>query len=1068
MLKCSTFTLKKSKKLLIVLLTLLMVIPSVPFSNTVLAAGGGSVQVVYSSYNNTDTNNRLTQQPNKSLAIVDNNAATATINVDPSVTYQPWIGFGGSLEQDSIWELNRLSPADKTSALNALFNPATGNNYNLMRLAIGSCDFAPDYNASILPNKGYWTYDDNNGQADPNLTNFSIQKDIDSETISTLQQILQINPNVKFFASLWSPPAWMKDNGKIVDGGHVLSQYYSALANYYVKFIQAYRDQGIPIYAITMQNEPSISVGYPSVLWTTDEYQTFAQTLGQTFSSNNIKTKIWGLDDNEHNAFDYAKVLQNPVASQYVEGFGFHNYTGQNIHQSTTLRYQYPDKTMHLTEITNGAAKLVDYMRNWMNSYTYWLTFIEFVSPGPGPGFWQNEYRDPAQDPDFWVDSQVSWAGTPGSSTYKLNAWYYTFGQFSRFIQPGAVRIDSTGTVANDVSNVAFKNPDGTIVVIVVNRIWDSHNATDMNTSAKTIKIVTPDGQITDTIPGDTVATYKYTTTTGNALPNNGWSASASNTNGTYTATQAIDNNVDTTWTSGTNETSGQTFTVNLGSAKTFDQVTLNMGRLTGDSPVTYQLYVSSDGTNWGSAITSGSGTNYMTNISFSSQTKQYIRISLTGSDAHWWSIADLSVYDNESGLLPRSGWTATASSTGGTDTAGNALDGNSSTRWTNGTAQTNGQWYRVDMGAARTFNKIEIDAGPNDGDYPRGYNVYVSADGTNWGTAIANGTGIGQKVQISFPAQVFRYLKVEQTGTSSTNWWSIAELRVYNQSPPLLDRSGWSASASVTDGGTTVANVLDNNLSSRWTTGVAQANGQWFQMDMGKINTISGIALNAGSFTGDYPREYQVDISLNGMNWTTVAKGFIPAQDNLISFPVNFACYIKVTQMGLAANYWSIVEFNVLGAETAPSSGIRLSHSGWTSTASHTETGGNPNVALDGWLQAPRNDPYNGTPVNYLQSRWSSGKSQTGNEWFQVDMGSTKTFNNVELNCGSSITDYARKLTVYVSNDGISWTPVASSDGYGPVTRIKFPTVNARYVNVNQTGTADNWWTIAEFNVYQ
>jgi O-glycosyl hydrolase len=1053
----------------LVLLCSLLIAPLLMLSQpvTVSATGGGPVQVVYSSYNNTDTNNRLTQQPSKSLTTISNTTADGTITVDPTITYQPWIGFGGSLEHDSIWELNRLSSTDRTAALQALFNPATGNNYNLMRLAIGCPDFCPDYNKNISPDKGYWTYDDKPaGQTDPNLTNFSIQRDIDMGVISTLQQILQINPLVKFYASMWSPPGWMKDNGIIIDGGHVLPQYFSALANYYVKYIQAYQAQGIPIYAVTLQNEPAIKVGYPSTLWTSDEQMNFAQILGQAFSSANIKTKIWGLDDNEHNTFDYAKNFANPSSSTYVEGAGFHNYTGQDITQSTTLRAQYPNKTMHLTEITNGASKLISYMRNWMSSYSYWLTFIEFVSPGPGPGFWQEENRDPAQDPDFWVDSQVSWAGTPGSSSYKLNAWYYTFGQFSRFIQPGAVRIDSSDIVATDVSNVAFKNPDGTIVLIVVNRKADSHNATDMNTSAKNIKIVTPDGQFSDTIPGDTVATYKWTATTGDALSRIGWSASASNTSGTYTATQAIDSNKDTVWTSGINESSGQTFTVDLGSAKTFDQVTLNLGSLSNDSPVSYQLFVSNDGTNWGSTIASGAGTSAMTNLTFSSQTMQYFHIVLTGSASHWWSIADLSMYNSKSGLLPRTGWTASASSSNGTDSASEALDGNATTHWSNGIAQANNQWFQVDMGATRTFNKIAMDAGPNSGDYPRSYSVYVSNDGTNWGTAIMSGTGLGQDAQAYFPTQTARYIKVIQTG-SAANWWAMSEFRVYNASPSLLNHTGWSATASISGGGTSPSGILDNNLGTRWTTGTAQTNGQWLQVDMGKINTISGIALNAGSFTGDYPRGYQVDISINGTNWQTVASGGVPAQDVMIAIPVNFARYIKVTQTGAASNYWSIAEFNAFGVESAPSLGTRLNHTGWSASASHTETVGNPNVALDGWLQAPRNAPWIDA-ISYLQSRWSTGKSQTGNEWFQVDLGSPQSFNTLEINSGPSTSDYARKFTVFISNDGINWTPVATSEGPGPVQVVKFPTVNARYVNVNQLGTAGNWWTIAELNLYQ
>lgn len=264
-----------------------------------------------------------------------------------------------------------------------------------------------------------------------------------------------------------------------------------------------------------------------------------------------------------------------------------------------------------------------------------------------------------------------------------------------------------------------------------------------------------------------------------------------------------------------------------------------------------------------------------------------------------------------------------------------------------------------------------------------------------------------------------------------------------------------------------TASDTLDGSLSTRWANGSSQANGQWFQFDMGKINSISGVTLNAASFTGDYPCGYAVDLSIDGTNWQRVASGSVPAQDVMISIPVNFARYIKVTQTGSAANWWSIAEVNVLGVESAPASGTKISHTGWTASASHTETGGNPGVAIDEWLQAARNAPYS-DPLNHTASRWTSGKSQSGNEWFQVDMGSARTFNTLEINSGGSASDYARSFTLYVSNDGANWTPIASSDGTGPVQRVKFATVNARYFNINQTGTAGQWWSIAEINLYQ
>jgi hypothetical protein len=135
---------------------------------------------------------------------------------------------------------------------------------------------------------------------------------------------------------------------------------------------------------------------------------------------------------------------------------------------------------------------------------------------------------------------------------------------------------------------------------------------------------------------------------------------------------------------------------------------------------------------------------------------------------------------------LSRAGWTATASSSGGADLPANALDGNISTRWSTGQAMTNGMFFRVDMQANRIFDQIKLDAGGSTNDFPRGYQVFVSTDDSNYGSAIASGTGSSAAVTVQFPAQNARYIKVFQTGAAS-NWWSIAELNVYtaNGTPP-------------------------------------------------------------------------------------------------------------------------------------------------------------------------------------------------------------------------------------------------------------------------------------------
>jgi O-glycosyl hydrolase len=1034
-----------------------------PESASASTGAGGKVDVIYSAYNDSSTTLRLSAQSPTSLAPVsDAQASLPTIVLDPSVTFQTWEGFGGSLEDTSVYDLGLLSATKRAAALDALFNPQTGNNFNLMRIPIGCADFCRDY-----PN--YWTYDDNGGGADPTLANFSIQKDIDNGLITMLQQIMAINPDARFYSSMWSPPAWMKTTGSITgpaSGGlcptdgteprvkHGSStgssvDYYPVLANYYVKYIQAYKALGIPIYAVTLQNEPDITMPYPATCFTPTQLADFAIVLKSAFATAGISTKIWGLDDNEGNTFPYADaLLANATANAAVDGLGWHNYGGTQVWQPSAVHAQFPDKTAHITEITNGADRLVEYFRNWVSSYSYWVTMYQFL-PGPGPGFWQT-YS--STNPDFYAPSIVSFQ-SGGTSDYQLNGWYYSFGQFSRYIQPGAVRIDSTDRIGN-LTNVSFRNPDGTIVTVVVNRIATSTNSAVQNTPSANFRVVTPDGQFTDTIPGDTIATYIFTPTTGDAVSLKGATATASASNAGYSATQAIDSSSATVWTSGANQASGWAFTIDLGSAKSFDQISLNLGSLGSDSAAGYQVLTSSNGSTWGSAIATGTGTKALTNITVPATTTRYLRIELTSSASRWWSIASLSLFDSSRGLLPIVGATVSASATGGSDLASRAIDGIESTRWTTGAAQANGQTFTVDLGSARTVNALELDVAANTGDHPRGWSLATSTNGTTWSSPVAVGTGFGPSTQANFPAVSTRYLRITQTGTASSNYWSIAELRVYNKTPIELSRSGWAATASVAP--SSAVNALDGAASTRWTTGVAQATGQWLQLDMKKTTFTSGISLDVTTSTGDYPRGYTVAVSDDATNWQPIATGNAVAGIASSSWRPQSARYLRVTlSQSYGSAYWSIGEATVWGVKATASLGTPLSRTGWTVTASHTASGSAASNAIDG----------------LLDTRWSDGAAQVGGEWFQLDLGTSTSVSTVQLvaagNPDNDNGDYPRGYEVYVST-GSGWTLVAAGSGAGNALTITFPTQNVRFINVHETGTSSShWWSIAEISVF-
>jgi len=241
---------------------------------------------------------------------------------------------------------------------------------------------------------------------------------------------------------------------------------------------------------------------------------------------------------------------------------------------------------------------------------------------------------------------------------------------------------------------------------------------------------------------------------------------------------------------------------------------------------------------------------------------------------------------------LPRTGWTATASSTETGGSPANALDGNATTRWSTGAAQANGQWFRVDMVTAQTFNKVVLDAGTSTGDYPRGYQLFVSNDGTNWGSAVATGSGTTQVTTITFANQTARYIRIVQTG-SIGNWWSIHEYNVYGASGPTptntptrtntpvgptstptntpvsstnLALNKPAASSSNENASLTPNLAVDGNTGTRWSS--AFSDPQWTRIDLGATHTINRVVLR---WEAAYGKSYQIQTSPDAITWTTI-----------------------------------------------------------------------------------------------------------------------------------------------------------------------------------------------------
>ena len=264
---------------------------------------------------------------------------------------------------------------------------------------------------------------------------------------------------------------------------------------------------------------------------------------------------------------------------------------------------------------------------------------------------------------------------------------------------------------------------------------------------------------------------------------------------------------------------------------------------------------------------------------------------------------------------LSETGWVAsTNTSPGAGDAPANAIDGNLSTRFSSDADQASGMYFQVNMGSSQTFNQIEMNSGGSAGDYARGFNVEVSTNGTSF-TSVATGTGTSSPETVTFSAQTAQYIRVVLTAGVTTNWWSIAEFTVFNGTPETaLSRTGWVASTNTSPGaGDAPANAIDGNLSTRFSTDADQASGMYFQVNMGSAQNFNQIVMDSGGSSGDYARGFNVEVSSDGSNFTSVATGTGTASPETVSFTPQTAQYIRVVlTAGVTTNWWSIAEFNV------------------------------------------------------------------------------------------------------------------------------------------------------------
>lgn len=430
-----------------------------------------------------DESVKLQQQ--NALTFVNTFNNFQNIEIDDAQKFQYIDGFGYTLTGGSVEVINRLSPSKRKALLNELFgNDKNSISISYLRLSIGASDLDGEV----------FSYDDlPEGQTDPSLSKFSLARDKD--LISMLKEILAINPKIKIIAAPWSPPVWMKDNGKSI-GGNLKTEFYDTYAKYFVKYIQGMQKEGIIIDAITPQNEPLHPGNNPSLLMVSDQQRDFIkQSLGPIFKSNNIKTKIVVYDHN-CNKPEYAiNILNDSEAKQYIDGSAFHLYEG-DISALTTVHNAHPDKNLYFTEQWTGAKGTFDEDLNWhtknviIGSMRNWSKIaLEW---------------NLANDPEYKPHTRGGCTECKGAITvsdsenFTRNIAYYIIAHASKFVPANSQRIASTQT--ENLATVAFKTPAGKTVLIVQN-----NNQADESFNIKfKLKIA----QVT--IAGRSVATYIF------------------------------------------------------------------------------------------------------------------------------------------------------------------------------------------------------------------------------------------------------------------------------------------------------------------------------------------------------------------------------------------------------------------------------------------------------------------------------------------------------------------------------------------------------------------------------
>jgi glucosylceramidase len=389
--------------------------------------------------------------------------------VDPNKTFQTFLGIGGAITDASAEVFAKLSKEKQQELLDAYFSKEKGIGYSLVRTNINSCDFSSDRYTYVT-------------EGDKELNTFSIEHDRKYKIPLLKKAIETAGGSLTLYASPWSPPAFMKDTKNTLKGGKLLPEFYPSWANYYIKFIQSYQNEGIPVWGLTIQNEPMATQIWESCIYTAEEERDFLKNyLGPILSKAGLGDKkiiVW--DHNRDLLTQRANtILDDPQANKYVWGLGFHwyeNWSGgdpmfQNVGIVNSI---YPDKNLLFTEGCNEKFDANKYQL-WKNGERYGKSMIHDFNNGTVGWTDWNILLDEKGGPNHvgnFCFAPIHAKTTINELIYTPS--YYFIGHFSKFIGKDAKRIH-TACSRSQLIATSFLNKDGKVIIIVMNQSNQKH-----------------------------------------------------------------------------------------------------------------------------------------------------------------------------------------------------------------------------------------------------------------------------------------------------------------------------------------------------------------------------------------------------------------------------------------------------------------------------------------------------------------------------------------------------------------------------------------------------------------